>query len=212
MRTSGLRWLMAAVLVGAGGTALAADPLREAEISLSLRAEELALDQLVATLKGEVRESNLRISDRAKVSWQLGVKAFDEVRMAVDRGEVPAALALTGPARALAMDGAREAFSVRTSLPIHKAVKVAVDAVAPRLESLRKVVEALHVEAYELRWRNAKETYENAKRLAAVDDYLNAWPTLVSAADQIDQLALETVFANDRVAAGEPSDAPVATP
>lgn len=188
-------WIVALAWgIGSVGHAGEVDPVREAELALSLRGEEAALDGLVAVLKAEVREGRLRISDRAKIAWQLGAKGFDEVLRVVDRGEVDHALRSAGPVRARMQDGAFEAFSVQRSDPIHRAIKGCVDALAPRLESVRHAVEARHDEALDVRWRHAKATFESAKRLAAVGDYGNAWPTLVSAADQMDRLALDVVY------------------
>lgn len=161
----------------------------------SLRAEHDALIGLVDVLKVEVREQRLHISDPAKLSWQRTLGRWAELRAQVEGGAVPEVLAAAGPARALVEVGATEAFSVRASTPIKRAVKRCVDAIGPRVETVRKAVEVAHVEALDQRWRHLKDTFDGAKRLAAVDDYSNAWPTLVSAADQADRLALEVIFA-----------------
>ncbi len=201
MGTSWKRTLGALVAWSLSASALAAEPLdeaqrqlRDAEVRATLHSESEALTTMLEVLKAEVRGGNIEISDAAKVSWQRGAREFGELVSGLETGDAADVLRATGPVRALLQEGSQQAFSVRLSVPIRKALRTCVDAVAPRLESLRRVVEARHDEALDQRWRGIKAAFERAKTLAATDDYGNAWASLTSAADQLDLLALDIVY------------------
>ncbi len=210
MGTSWKRTLGTLMSWGLSASVWAAEPLDEAqrqvrdeEVRATLKSESEALTTMLEVLKAEVRGGNIQISDAAKVSWQRGAREFGELVSGLESGETANVLRATGPVRALLQEGSQQAFSVRLSVPIRKALRSCVDAVAPRLESLRRVVEARHDEALDQRWRGIKAAFERAKTLAATDDYGNAWASLTSAADQLDLLALDIVYESAPIASVE---------
>lgn len=178
----------------------------EAVLVAGFRAEHDALVALVAALKTEVRDGRIEISDNAKLSWQRGVKRFGELAAALDAGDLASVLEQSGPARALSMPGAAESFNVRPAAGVRRALKASVDAQAGRVELARRLADLRRDPDLVSRARRVKESYEQAKTLAAVDDAMFAWPSLVSAADQLDRLLLDLVYPSTPAVVAEPSN------
>lgn len=184
----------------------------EAVLVAGFRAERDALAGLVAALKAEVRDGRIEISDQAKLSWQRVMRRFDELAAALDAGDLAVVLEQAGPARALAGNGAAESFGARPSTGIRRALKSCVDAQAQRVELARRLSDARRDPALSDRARRVGETFQQAKTLAAVDDAAFAWPSLVSAADQLDRLMLDLVYPPVEAVVAEPANAGAASP
>lgn len=180
--------------------AQAADVAPFETVLASLRDEAAAMSTLVNTLKREVRSQNLRLSVPAKLSWQRAEAAFDDVAARGALGDWKTALIATRPARALAREGAHEAFSVAASEPVRLAVKGYVDAVEPRVEAIRRLVRDLPLSKdgrdvdLERRWWLARGEFEEAKKLAAVENHKQAWMTLETAVGRLDGIVLDVVW------------------
>lgn len=179
----------------------------EPVLVVGFRAEREALAGLIAALKAEVREGRIEISDDAKLSWQRVMKRFDELVAALDAGDLAVVLEQAGPARALSVTGAAESFGARPSPGLRRALKACVDAQAQRVDLARRLADARRDPALIERARRVGDTFEQAKTLAAVDDAAFAWPSLVSAADQLDRLMLDLVYPKVAAVVAEPSNA-----